>query len=266
MENNSRKIQPEYTVDLVHILKSLWKRVWIIILAAVLVAGGAFIYASKFQTPKYSAKIQLMVKNAAKAESSVEDVEYILSLTATELDAAQSLVVTYKEILVGATTMNQVIDLINERYEVPQEDAYTPEKLASMIKVEPVEETALMAITVTADNPKNAAIIANCIAEVLPSRVTDETLELKPLAVVDKADEEAVKQVAPNPTSSAVRGGIIGALLAALVLAVIAVIDGSIHDEDYILKTYNYPVLAKIPMISSNASFKNTLDEKTEKK
>lgn len=263
MENNSRKIQPEYTVDVIHVLKCLWKRAWIIILAAVLVAGAAFVYSSEFQTPQYSAKVQLMVKNATKAES--EDVKYDLSLTASELAAAQSLVVTYKEILVGGTTMNQVIGLINERYEVPEEEAYTPEKLASMIEVEPVEETALLAITVTADNPKNAAIIANCIAEVLPLRVTDETLDLKPLAVVDLADEDAVKQVAPNPTSTAVKGGAIGAILAVLVLAVIAVIDGSIHDEDYILKTYNYPVLAKVPVITPAAATKNSADGKTEK-
>lgn len=250
MANTGRKVPGEYTVDLLHVLTFLWHRIWIIILAGVLASGAAFVYSEYFEAPQYSAKVQLMVKNSTKAESS--DIKYDLSLTASELSAAQSLVVTYKEILVGSTTMNQVIDLINERYEVPEEDSYTPKKLASMIEVEPVENTAILAITVTAENPKNAAIIANCIAEVLPLRVVDETLDLKPLAIVDKADEDVANKVSPNVVSSAIKGGAVGVILAILVMAVAAVVDSSIHDEDYIVRTYNYPILAKVPKIVPN--------------
>ena len=30
-------------------------------------------------------------------------------------------------------------------------------------------------------------------------------------------------------------------------LTVIALMDDTIHDEDYVLKTYNYPILGKVP-------------------
>ena len=86
MDNKTRKIQNEYTVDLVHVVQFLWHRLWIIILVGVLMAGTAYVRASSFETPKYSAKIQLMVKNATKAESS--EIKYDLSLTASELSAA----------------------------------------------------------------------------------------------------------------------------------------------------------------------------------
>ena len=264
MENNNRKIQNEYTVDLVHVLQFLWHRVWIILLAGLLAAGLAFTYASYFEKPQYSAKVQLMVKNSTKAESS--EIKYDLSLTASELSAAQSLVVTYKEILVGNTTMQQVISLLNERYEIPEEQAYTPKMLAKMIEVEPIEDTAILAITVTAENPKNAAYIANAIAEVLPQRVTDETLDLKPLAVVDEADEEMVNKVSPIISSSTLKGGAVGVLLAILILVVMAVIDSSIHDEEYIVRTYNYPILARVPKISPMSSSKVSAGNRTEKK
>jgi hypothetical protein len=32
-----------------------------------------------------------------------------------------------------------------------------------------------------------------------------------------------------------------------VVLAVVAFMDNTIHDEEYILQTYDYPILAKIP-------------------
>ena len=248
MENKTRKIQNEYTVDMVHVLQFLWHRIWIIILAGILAAGVANVYASFFETPQYSAKIQMMVKNATKAESS--DIKYDLSLTASELSAAQSLVVTYKAILLGETTMQQVIDLMNERYDVPNAQKYTTKSLPKMIKVETLEETAILSITVTTDNPKNAAMIANLIAEVLPLRVVDETLDLKPLAVVDMAPTTKVNKVSPNILSSTLKGGVLGVLVAIVVLAIIAVIDSSIHDEDYVVRTYNYPILARVPRIS----------------
>ena len=256
MENKTRKIQNEYTVDLVHVVQFLWHRLWIIILAGILIAASSYVRASYFETPKYSAKIQLMVKNATKAESS--EIKYDLSLTASELSAAQSLVVTYKEILLGDTTMGQVVQLLNERYEVQRKDQYTPQSLPGMISVEPIENTAILAITVTTDNAQNAAFIANIIAEVLPLRVTDDTLDLKPLAVVDYADTNIVNKVSPNVRSSTMKGGFIGVLLAMAVLAVFAVIDSSIHDEEYVIRTYNYPILARVPKINPSVQVRTS--------
>ena len=256
MENKTRKIQNEYTVDLVHVLQFLWHRVWIIILACVLAAGVANVYATFFETPQYASKIQLMVKNATKAEST--DIKYDLSLTSSELAAAESLVVTYKEILLGETTMQQVIDLLNERYEIPNPQRYTTKSLPKMIEVEPIEGTAILAITVTTDNPKNAANIANIIAEVLPLRVVDDTLDLKPLAIVDEASTTTVNKVSPNVTTSSLKGGVLGALVAIIVLVIAAVIDSSVHDEEYIVRTYNYPILARVPKINPMAASKST--------
>ena len=39
----------------------------------------------------------------------------------------------------------------------------------------------------------------------------------------------------------------LGTILSTLVLAIIAMMDDRIHDEDYIIETYEYPILAKIP-------------------
>ena len=39
----------------------------------------------------------------------------------------------------------------------------------------------------------------------------------------------------------------LGVLLSSAVLCVISIMDGTVHDEEYVLNTYDYPVLAKIP-------------------
>ena len=119
-----------------------------------------------------------------------------------------------------------------------------------MIEVEPVEGTAILAITVTTDNPINAVCIANIISEVLPLRVVDDTLDLKPLAIVDEATIKSVVKVSPNVTNSTIKGGVVGVLIAIIALVLAAVIDTSIHDEEYIVRTYNYPILARVPKIN----------------
>ena len=104
----------------------------------------------------------------------------------------------------------------------------------------------------TTGDPYESVAIANCIAEVLPERVETD-LDLKPLKLVDQAYVNFNK-VSPNVTKSVIEGFVIGALLAVLLVVVLAIIDGSIHDEEYILRTYNYPVLAKVPTLTPGTS------------
>lgn len=249
MENTTKKPQGEYTVDVVHILKSIWHRMWLIVLVGALAAGASFAYASFVKKPQYSSSVRLMVKNSTKAEPIDDNVKYDLSLTASELAAAQSLVKTYMRVLEGHDTMDQVIKTVEERCHVDL--PYSPEQLAGMIHVEAVDETEILKIKVTTGDPYEASAIADCIAEVLPIRV-EQDLGLKPLQVVDKAYVD-LNKVSPNIKNDTIKGFLIGAMLAVLLVGVLAIMDRTIHDEEYILKTYNYPVLAKIPSLNQPA-------------
>jgi capsular polysaccharide biosynthesis protein len=40
---------------------------------------------------------------------------------------------------------------------------------------------------------------------------------------------------------------LLGAVAALVVLVILALLDDTIHDDEYILKTYDYPILAKVP-------------------
>ena len=106
-------------------------------------------------------------------------------------------------------------------------------------------DTEIMYVTVTATDPNEANAIANCIAEVLPVRIAE---------IIDGASMEVVdwsvpndKKVAPSITQYTAIGMILGALLSTIVIVIIAMLDDRIHDEDYIIETYDYPILAKIP-------------------
>jgi capsular polysaccharide biosynthesis protein len=220
------------SIDILHIVKALWHRAWIIVIAGVMAAALGFSYASFVLTPQYSSSIMLYVNNSSLSVGGQN-----ISISASQISAAQSLVKTYIVMLQNRTTLEKVID----RADV----SYTYEQLSSKIEATAVNETEVMLVTVTTGNPYEAAKIANAIAEVLPERI-GEIIDGSSMEVVDSGAVN-LQKVSPSITKYTMIGLILGVFLAVAVLAVLAIMDDTIHEEDYILQNYNYPILAKIP-------------------
>ena len=51
-------------------------------------------------------------------------------------------------------------------------------------------------------------------------------------------------------------GFLVGAVLAAAIIVVLALMDNTIHDEDYLIESGDYPLLAKIPDLAGSGSGK----------
>jgi capsular polysaccharide biosynthesis protein len=114
-----------------------------------------------------------------------------------------------------------------------------------MIVAAPSNDTEIMMVIVTTEDPYEAAKIANCIAEILPIRVS-EIIDGASMEVVDSAIPE-LQKVAPSITTYTAVGLVLGVLLSIIALVIFALMDDTIHDEDYVLQNYNSPILAKIP-------------------
>ena len=107
-------------------------------------------------------------------------------------------------------------------------------------------------MTVTAEDPEEAARIANCIAEILPQRI-DEIIDGATMEVVDYAVPEYQK-ISPSITRYTAVGFLLGLLLSVIALVIVAMMDDTIHDEEYVLRTYDYPILAKVPDLLDSGS------------
>lgn len=228
-----------YSIDVSHVFKTIWRRAWLVALSAFLCAALFFSYAYFFIKPSYSASILLYVNNSSFSLGSTE-----FTISSTELSAAQSLVKTYAVLLNNRTTLERAIEKAGVDYSY--------EQLSGMIVAAPVNNTEVMKVTVTTGDPHEAAKIANCIAEVLPGRIS-EIIEGASMEVVDKAVSNTQK-VAPSITSYTALGLLIGAFLALAALVVAAISDNSVYDEEYILGNYDYPILAKVPNLLSSGS------------
>lgn len=226
---NSREY---YTIDLIHILRTMWRRAWIILLAALIAGLAGFGYSAFLIKPTYSSSVKLYVNN-----SSISLGNTTFSISSSQLVAAQGLVKTYSEILNSRSTLERIIEKAGVDYSYGS--------LAGKIRCTPANETEIMKVTVTTTNPYESAKIANTIAEVLPIRIS-EIIDGASMEVVDSAVPE-LQKVAPSVTKYTTVGLILGVFVSMGALVIVALRDDTIHDEDYILNNYEYPILGKVP-------------------
>lgn len=236
MNQKKTNAKEYYVIDIAHIAKSVWHRIWIVIVSGVLTAAIALSISVFAIKPTYSSSIMLYVNNSS---FTVGDIGF--SISSSEITAAQSLVKTYTVLLKNRTTLEKIIATTKVNYNW--------EELYEMIEAEPVNDTEIMQVTVTAEDPYIAEKIANGIAIVLPKRVS-EIVEGSSMAVVDSAKANTEK-VAPSNTLFTAVGFVLGALVALLVLIILAMLDNTIHDEDFILNNFDYPILAKVPDLAN---------------
>ena len=232
MDKTERNAGDYYVVDLSHIVKVIWRNVWVVAIVSLIVAVIGFSVAAFAIAPTYSSSVMLYVNNSS---FSVGDLGF--SISSSELTAAQTLAKTYTVLLMNRTTLERIIDETGVDY--------TWEEVYDMIESSPVNETEVMQVTVTCEDPYEAERIANGIAKILPQRIA-EIIEGSSMEVVDSAIVNTEK-VAPSITVFTVVGFIIGAILAVAVLIISALMDNTVHDEEYVIKTYDYPILAKVP-------------------
>ncbi len=232
MEKQEKSIDEYYSIDLLQIAKSLWRYAWLIALCGLIAAIIGFSISAFVIAPTYSSDIKLYVNNSALSIGNTS-----FSISSSELSAAQSLVRTYGEILDSRSTLERVIE---------QADVdYTWKELSEMIAYAPSNNTEIMLVTVTGEDPYEASKIANTIAKVLPARIS-EIIDGASMEIVDSAIPD-LEKVAPSITTYTAIGLVLGLLLSGAALCVIAIMDDTIHDEEYVLRTYDYPILGKVP-------------------
>ena len=66
------------------------------------------------------------------------------------------------------------------------------------------------------------------------------------MEVVDSAVPK-LQKIAPSITKHTFIGLVIGAAIAAVGIVILALLDDTIHNEEYILENYDCPILAKVP-------------------
>ena len=222
-------------INLKDLFRVVLKRLWIVVLCAVVLGAAVFVYTKNFVIPQYQANVTIYVNN----NSSKTDGTYISS---SDLAVALRLVETYVNIIQSNTVLDKVIAQSGLNL--------TADQIRGMISAEVIGETEMFKVTVTTPNPQMSADLANAIATVAPNEIVS-IIEGSSAKVIDYAKVPKTFS-SPNYRLNAIVGGIVGAGLAILVLLLQTLLDVRIKSEEDLTKLYAIPVLGVIPQLTAS--------------
>lgn len=224
-------------IDLLKLVLILWRKAWAIVLAMVVMGGIAFGVTYNFIEPEYQSSVKVYVNNTNQNNS---------TMTQSDVNLQRTLVQTYIVTLKSRTTLNEVIKQADLDYNF--------EELSGMISAQAVDNTEVFEVTVVSKDAKEAAEIANTIAEVLPTRIS-EIIESSSVKILDYAIINN-EPVSPSYIKNIAIGALAGAVVAVALIFLQFVLDNKIHSEEYLIEHYKYPILAVIPDLTATSKNK----------
>ena len=236
MNDNTIEKNDEIEIDLQRLLGALLKRSWLIAIVAVVCAVVMFLGTYFFITPQYESSAMFYVNN-----NSLSLGEATLSMESSDLAVSRNLVKSYLVILKTRETLNMVIDYagVNRTYG----------QVKNMVSAEAVDNTEIFRVVVTSPDPQEAVELANAIAYVLPKRIGN-IIEGTSAKVVDSA-VQPVSPSSPNYMKNTLVGFLGGAVLVALLVVVLELLDVAVRTEEDVARCCKYPVLAVVPDLTN---------------
>ncbi|MHB8962493.1 MAG: YveK family protein [Saccharofermentanales bacterium] len=216
-------------LSILDILSILLKRMWIILISAVVGLSGAFIISAFLIAPTYTSSCVMYV-NPNQGEQDQAG-------TYNELQYAQKLVNSYLVILQNSVFLDQVAEKSGLGYSAVQ--------IRDMISLSSINNTEFFEVKIAAPSAQDAYELVGKIAELAPAEIT-RIKETDSAKIVSPA----VLPLAPSAPSillNAVIGAMIGLIVAASAAILIEVLDTRVKSEDDLSRHYSLPILGSIP-------------------
>lgn len=222
----------EYVLSLGDLFGVIWKRLWVIVLAAVLLTGAAVGY-SLGQTPIYEASIKILVGQEQRASE-------VPSQLGSDVMGLQQLTLTVSE----AVGTRPVAEGVIERLDLD----LTPEQFLQNLSVEQVSTTQFIQVSYRDPDPERAQRVANITGEVF----SDQVSEVSPNANAITATlwERAVAPGAPaSPDTllNALLALVLGLMLGVGLAFLLEYLDDSWRSPEEVEQVSGVPTFGAIP-------------------
>ncbi len=220
------------------VLSIIVKRLWIILLVAVIFAGSAYVYNSNFVTPTYAARSAVIATNGGITIDNPQNTSSKIS--SSDLASSLSIVDTCVDVF----KTYSFFEALSEQPEIKRY-GYSASALRSMTSVSRRSEDSLFIdIYIGNTDPKAAVVIANSVA-----RLAQDYINTKlPSANVVPADKcISAYMTGPLTFRNTILAFLLGAFLSVVLFIILAATDNTIKGEDEITKKYNVAVLGVVP-------------------
>ncbi|HEL1973657.1 TPA: capsular biosynthesis protein CpsC [Streptococcus suis] len=213
-------------IDILLLLKTIWRKKFLIILTALFGAGIAFVYSSFLVTPQFDSTTRIYVVS--------QNVEAGAGLTSQELQAGTYLVKDYKEIILSQDVLTQVATELNLK-----------ESLKEKISVSIPVDTRIVSISVRDADPNEAARIANSLRTFAAQKIVEVT-KVSDVTTLEEA-VPAEEPTTPNIKRNILLGLLAGGTLATGIILAMEVLDDRVKRPQDIEEVMGLTLLGVVP-------------------
>ncbi|MFI3068304.1 YveK family protein [Streptococcus suis] len=213
-------------IDILLLLKTIWRKKFLIIITALFGAGIAFVYSSFLVTPQFDSTTRIYVVS--------QNVEAGAGLTSQELQAGTYLVKDYKEIILSQDVLTQVATELNLN-----------ENLKEKVSVSIPVDTRIVSISVRDADPNEAARIANSLRTFAAQKIVEVT-KVSDVTTLEEA-VPAEEPTTPNTKRNIILGLLAGGILATGLVLVMEVLDDRVKRPQDIEEVMGLTLLGVVP-------------------
>ena len=215
-------------IDVLSLLRTIWRKKFLILLTAILTTGLAFAYSAFLATPQYDSTTRLYVVNQSSDNGA--------GITNQDLQAGSFLVQDYKEIILSQDVLKNVTTTLGIT-----DDDDIEEKITVDIPV----DTRILSITVRDSDPNQAATIANTLRDEAAKKIIEVT-KVSDVTTLEAA-LPAEKPSTPQTKRNLVLGFVAGAFLATVLVLVLEVLDDRVKRPQDIEEGLGMTLLGVVP-------------------
>ena len=219
-------------IDVLSLLKTIWKRKFLIILTALLTGILALGYSVFIAKPAYKSTTRIYVVNRQQGENP--------TLTNQDLQAGSYLVKDYKEIILSQDVLASVISELKL--------SGSPSDLASKVTVTVPTDTRIVSITVTHADPAETSRIANTLREVAAEKIIAVT-KVSDVTTLEEAETPKTPS-SPNIRRNTIIGVLAGGILMVLVVVSVEILHDHVKNPEVIEETLGMTLLGVITDMS----------------
>lgn len=213
-------------IDVLSLLRTIWRKKFLILLTAILTTGLAFAYSAFLLTPQYDSTTRLYVVTQSSDNGA--------GITNQDLQAGSFLVKDYKEIILSQDVLKNVTTTLGITDDIK-------EKITVNIPV----DTRILSITVRDSDPNQAATIANTLRDEAAKKIIEVT-KVSDVTTLEAA-LPAEKPSTPQTKRNLVLGFIVGAFLATALVLVLEVLDDRVKRPQDIEEGLGMTLLGVVP-------------------
>mgnify|MGYP001003156482 FL=1 len=223
------KEQDKIEIDVLQLVKVLWKRKFLIALVALVAGITAFAYSSFVIKPQYTSTTRIYVVNRNQADKP--------GLTNQDLQAGAYLVKDYREIILSQDVLEKVV--------ADQSLTIDAKTLGKKVSVTVPADTRIVSISVRDGKPEEASRIANALREVAAQKIISVT-RVSDVTTLEEA-RPATSPSSPNIRRNTMMATIAGVGFVVVIVLLVELLDDRVKRPEDIEEVMHLSLLGVIP-------------------